>query len=395
MKRREFIIAGGLAASSVALGASNLGKTAPPSDSIKLGVIGTGSRGTGIIKILKDIPAMEVAACCDVLPFRLEEALKHAADGAKGYSDYRKLLENKDLDAIIIATPYALHYEMAMDAVDADFHVYCEKTLVHDIKPAKKLVEKVKSQGKIFQVGHQYHNSRLYVAMAGIIQSGQVGEIVGIDCQWNRNGDWRRSVPDPKWERAINWRMYKEFSGGLVAELCSHQLDFINWITGTHPVKVAGFGGIDYWKDGRETFDNIRLFYEYPDGMKASFTCLTTNSYGDYLIKVMGKKFTVEIDYRKATMYSEDSDIQALGEVDGVSGATLKAWEKGEGVTLNIEHEEPTRQALLDFGGSILTGKEPISNVETGALASICVRMGLTAMEKEKVIHWKPSYDIG
>ena len=132
-----------------------------------------------------------------------------------------------------------------------------------------------------------------------MIQSGEIGKVqpsrhngigmeIGEDC-------CRSQV-----ERQINWRMYREYSYGLLAELSSHQIDFCNWVLNNDPNKVAGFGSIDYWKDGRETYDNIHLVYTYPEGVKATFTCLTSNAKDDYQIKVMGDKATIIIELSKS-----------------------------------------------------------------------------------------------
>ncbi len=393
MKRRKFVQYSGAAAAGL-VGISVLGKSFA-ADQLNIGIIGTGDRGTGILKLINEIDGMQVTACCDIIPERLKNATDAVYGKPVAYQDYRALLEDKSLHAVVISVPYRLHADMALEALDAGLHVYCEKTMVHDFEAASKLVEKVESlPDQVFQVGYQYHNSRLYHKVAEIIKNGYCGEVLGIDCQWNRNADWRRPVSDPKWEKMVNWRMYREYSGGLTAELCSHQLDFVNWITGAHPEKVTGFGGIDYWKDGRETYDNVRLFYEYPDGLKASFTCLTTNSFGDYRIRVMGKKATIDLSYGSAKMYIESSDVPELGEVDGVSGATLKAWEKGEPVSLDVPHEEPTKQALIDFQRCIIEGEEPISNVYSGGQAAVAVRMGINAMDSEEVQYWKDDYNL-
>lgn len=215
-----------------------------------------------------------------------------------------------------------------------------------------------------------------------------------IECQWNRNGDWRRAVPDAKWEKLINWRMYREFSGGLTAELCSHQIDFANWIMGNHPIKVTGFGGIDYWKDGRETYDNVHLITEYPNGVKATYTCLTTNGKNNYQIKVMGKEGTVVVGSDHAWIYPEKQKQKELGLVDGVSGATRKAWSQGEGSPIQVEHKNPSVQALLDFADSINTNAQPLSNVETGAKVAVTVQMALNAMDNERVEYWKEDYNF-
>lgn len=369
-------------------------KGAGKNEIINIGVIGTGDRGGGLTRIMKDIPHLRVLGCCDIIPFRLEKTLSNAHKNAKGYTDYRKMLDNPDIDAIIVSTPFSMHYEMAMDALDAGKHVFCEKTMIRGIKESKQLVKSVKNQKKTFQVGHQYHNSRLYLEVVKQIRKGFIGEVTAFECQWNRNGNWRRHVPDPKWERMINWRMYREYSGGLAAELSSHQIDFCNWVTGSHIQKLTGFGGIDHWKDGRETFDNIHLITEYPNGVKASFKCMTNNAYNDYMIVVKGTKGTFVIKPFSATIYAESNKVKELGLVDGVSGATLQTLKSGKGKKLDVNHMDPTKQALLDFGENIRNNKKPISNVESGALVSISVQMALDAMIGGKIEYWKPHYDI-
>ncbi|MEQ9306214.1 MAG: Gfo/Idh/MocA family oxidoreductase, partial [Marinoscillum sp.] len=252
MKRRKFVINSGLAAAGIAtssLASANMMGINKANNTIKIGVIGTGSRGQGLIPNINSIDHFDVAACADILPFRLAEGLSEVAgQKAKGYEDYRKLLENKEIDAVLIATPFSTHGKIAKDAIDAGKHVYCEKTMAKGYDDILGLVNVANESKMVFQTGHQYHSSRLYAHVVDLIRKGKLGQIQAFECQWNRNGDWRRPVPSPEFERLINWRMYREFSGGLVAELCSHQLDFTNWVLGATPNKVTGFGGVDYWK---------------------------------------------------------------------------------------------------------------------------------------------------
>ncbi|WP_190810811.1 Gfo/Idh/MocA family protein [Flagellimonas sp. S3867] len=387
MKRRDFVARTGMAVAGVS--AMNAGVLYPSkSKTITIGVIGTGDRGGGLIPIINKIEGLEVTACCDVLPFRLENAMEKVEGKAREYSDYKALLADKNVDAVLIATPFSEHSHIALDALNSGKHVYCEKTMVKGYAAIKSMVEKASNSKNIFQTGHQYHSSRLYTHVVDLIQNGKIGKITAIECQWNRNGNWRRPVPSPELERAINWRMYKEFSGGLLAELCSHQLDFCNWMLDAVPTKVVGDGGIDYWKDGRETFDNVHMIYTYPNGVRAKFTCLTSNSKDDYQIKVLGDKGTITVDYTKAWFYPEKKEkSKELGEVDGVSGATIK-WDQDKGVPIEVEHLDPSKQALLDFRDSILSSTMPKSNVISGAKAAICVQMGLDAIYTGKVIGW-------
>ena len=386
MKRRSFITKSALTTTALTCSSSLWSSSCiGANNSINIGIIGTGDRGQGLFKVIQQLAGLNVVACCDSLPFRLQEGLAIADAPIKGHADYRRLLDNTDIDAVLIATPFNTHAEIAMDALDAAKHVFCEKTLVKGYDAIQKLINKEKSSKGIFQTGHQYHSSRLYSHVVNLINNGKIGKIAAFECQWNRNGNWRRPVPDEQWERQINWRMYREYSGGLLAELCSHQIDFVNWVLGEMPEQVMGIGGIDYWKDGRETYDNIHLIYSYPNGVKAKFTCLTSNAMGDYRIKVMGDKGSIILSYAKAWFYPEGDYEKKVGEVDGVSGATTN-WAEGKGVPIEIKHTEPSKQALMDFRDSIVNSKPPASDAATGAKTALCVQMGLDAMYGNKIV---------
>ena len=391
MKRRSFIkksavVTAGIASSSYLYG--NVMSNIDSNKTINLGVIGTGARGGGLTSIINSIDNIKVIAACDVLPFRLEEGLAKANSNPKGYSDYRQLLDNKAIDAVIIATPFNTHSKIAIDALDADKHVFCEKTLAKGYIGVKELVDKANQSKKIFQTGHQYHSSRLYTHVVDLIREGKVGNITAFECQWNRHGNWRRPVPEPKLEKGINWRMYREFSGGLTAELCSHQIDFVNWVLNETPNQVMGVGGVDYWKDGRETYDNVHLIYSYSNGIKATFTCLTSNAKDGYQIKVIGDKGTIIITTKNAWFYPEGKrKNRVLKDVDGVSGATAQ-WDIEKGYKINVEHLDPSKQALLDFRASVLNNKSPESGIINGAKAAICIQMGLDAMYNNEIVKW-------
>ena len=364
-----------------------------PLNQLNIGIIGTGDRGQGLIKLISKIDGMRLIAICDNLQFRLDQAAEIAPKAIK-YSNFKELLSNKNLDAVIISTPLNTHASIASDAVDASLHIYCEKTMVKGDISTMNLVKKVKKDhNKIFQTGHQYHSSRLYSHIVELVQSGEIGQIIAIQAQWNRNGNWRRQVQDPKFERQINWRMYREYSYGLTAELSSHQIDFSNWLLKSTPKKVVGFGGIDYWKDGRETYDNIHLTYSYPSGVKASFTCLTSNGKDDYQIKVMGDKASIMIGYKDAWIYPEGKYNKIIKDVDGVSGAT-SSWIEGKGNPIKFDHKEPTYQALEDFRYAIINDSTPMSNLKSGADVSLAVDMGIRAMDTEQAVSWDPKYNL-
>ncbi len=389
MKRRDFVLKSALATSAIASSSLAFGKLLPdysPNNTVNFGIIGTGDRGSALIPIINGITDCNVIGCCDVLPFRLRRGINKAPK-AKGYTDYRKLLDNPNIDAVIISTTFNTHAKIAVDALDAGKHVYCEKTLAKGYSDIKKIIQNAKNSSKTFQTGHQYHSSRLYTHVVDLIKNGKIGKVNTFDCQWNRHWNWRRAVPKPEYEKAINWRMYRAFSGGLVAELCSHQIDFTNWVLNETPNKVTGFGGIDYYKDGRETYDNVHLIYNYASGVKARFTCLTSNAKDGYLIQVKGDKGTISIGFNDAWFYPEGNDNKKLGTVDGVSGATV-SWDKDKGFPIHVNHMNPSQQALTDFKNSIVNNTPAISNLTTGANTAIAVQMGLDAMYDNRVVFW-------
>jgi len=397
VSRRKFLHASAITASAMALGVPSRAFSRNDRKNIKIGLIGSGSRGRGLVSLLKDIPETEVVSCCDIIPEHLQQGVSAAGKNAKGYTDYRKLLDDKTVDAVIIATPLFLHAQMASDALSAGKHVYLEKSLAYDIQQTLDLVNKVKQSSLVFQVGYQYRYYGLYHKVKEVIDKNWLGKITHFECQYNRNSDWRNPVSDPKLEKIINWRMYREFCGGPLSELCAHEIDMVNYLLASHPLKVTGMGGINYWKDGRDTYDNVRTIYEYPNGIKASFTSVLSNAYNGYGIRILGDKATVEIQREKAFIYSESTD-NARGIVDGVAGATIQATTQGKAVELKFQNTaeeiEPTTFALTDFFACIRENKKPVSNVFNAAESSIAIHMGNKAMDTETFQTWKPEYSM-
>jgi predicted dehydrogenase len=396
MNRRAFLLNGAVTLAGASMsGIPQILQAAPlRGKKLAVGIIGTGNRGAGIANIIRRLDGLEVVACSDVLPKNLEKGLAHAGFKAVAYSDYRKLLEDKRVEAVIIATPLHEHYRMAVDAIDAGKHVYVEKTMTYDIDQAISLEKKVMEHpGLVFQVGYQYRYYGLYRRVKEMIDAGWLGDVIQYECQYHRNSNWRNPVTDPSLERQVNWKMYNEYSGGLMSELCSHQIDVLHWFTGSSPLFVSGMGGIDYWKDGRETWDNVRALFEFPGGVKANVSSILSNAYKGYSLRVLGSNATVEIQQNKAYLYPEEKE-RKLGVVDGVTGATLQSWGQGEPVLVNFGdiHDvstDPTVFSLLDFVACIRDGKKPFSDVVTGKHSAIAVHKANQAIASRTVQSWK------
>jgi predicted dehydrogenase len=366
---------------------------------INIAIIGCGDRGRGLMQVMKELPGnFNIAAICDVLDFRLKDAQRTAGtEKVKTYTDYRKILDDKTIDAVAIATPLNAHFSIAADALKAGKHVYLEKTMTYNIDEAVDLVKLSKKYPQqTLQVGHQYRYTPLYFKVKEMIEKGYLGKVMQVDCRWDRNWNWKRPVPDPSLERKINWRMYREYSGGLPAELLSHQMDFINWAFQTHPDEVLGTGGIDFYKDGRETYDNVQVMFRYAkEGMIGNFGATCGNARDGYLFKLKGTKGTVSLLMHEGIFYPESQTKKELETVDGVTGATKITWNKDGGIPIL---KEPTKHgtwyALKEFHKCITNKQAPVSNVITGATTAVCVHLANQAIYNSTIEKWKPAYDF-
>jgi len=352
VSRREFL----KAASGVTAG-SALARAGAPAildaqtlrDPVRFGIIGTGTEGCTLLKFLTTIPEGYGIANCDIYPPNLKKGVETIATDPATYVDYRRMLERKDMDAVLIATPLNLHARMVVDALDAGKHVFVEKTMYFKEEEGEMIrAAAARHPDRVLQVGLQRRSSVLYQVAIEMIRKGALGKVMFVRAQWHRNNDWRRPVPDPKYERLINWRMYKEYSGGLLAELASHQVDVTNWAFGAEPVSVFATGGIDYWKDGRETGDNVEAIYEYPEGRKLVWTSILYNAHLGFNEQIMGDQGTLIITLGSGMYYREAVAKTTAGNPKGDwwAGATVASEAVQKGIPI---FPEPGATSELGF----------------------------------------------
>ncbi|HQR35987.1 MAG TPA: Gfo/Idh/MocA family oxidoreductase, partial [Blastocatellia bacterium] len=372
--RRTFLETAGAALTTTAV---IRGQSAP----IRVAVIGTGGRGSDLIRALTTIDDVELIAVCDNYPPHLEQGAKYAGPQAKTYADYRKLLDELKPQAVVIAVPLYLHYQIASDCLNAGCDVFLEKTMCYTVAEAKKLVAQVNASKRVFQVGLQRRANAIYKQAQAMVAAGMIGQITSIKSQWHRNNSWRRPVPVPKtdanWptlERKLNWRLYKAYSQGLMAELGSHQMDVANWFLGTHPKRVIASGGIEYFRDGREVYDNISCLYEYelkdatgkPYTVRANYTSLCNNAYEGAAELILGTKGSLYLTSAKGLLFQEkgtdvvswegNKDQQAADANAAIvtAGKTLKLsndpWaHRGAPFEIDIAEGNDTRDELVSF----------------------------------------------
>ncbi|WP_066631523.1 Gfo/Idh/MocA family protein [Labilibacter marinus] len=398
--RREFLkkmaIAGaGMAAMSSPLfhsvSAAGNGKA------IRLGIIGTGGRGRYLQEHLYRIKdegskEFEIVALCDNYKPSLDISLELAAkykNAPKGFSDYKKLMKDGGVDAVIVATPLFQHAHITIDCLNAGIHVLCEKSMARTLDDTKAMYDAHINSGSILLIGHQRLFSDKYNDAIERIRQGELGIIGQMHAHWHRGNDWRRAVPaaKPHLERQINWRLYKEYSAGLLTELMSHQLQVANWAKQDIPVSVMGTGSIRYWKDGREVPDNIAAIFEYADGTQFTYDSQTINKRYGCEEEIIGDKGTFELETNRYYNVIPPKPkpapgiAQLIGDIQkgifeeapigGPSWAPeTQKRQKAEPIYVG-QKGDGTKEELINFVRFVKQGKYPEWLVKEGYYASI------------------------
>ena len=384
----------------------------------RIGMIGVGSRGQYHIHNLLNIKHAEIVALCD--PYQVNLDAAHAlVPKAKTYTDHRKMLEDKDIDGVIISTPLGTHAKLTLDSLAAGKHVFCEKAMAKTYEECKAVYDAYQKSDKALYFCMQRMYDEKYLKGIQMVQAGLIGEVVGMRCHWFRNADWRRPVPSPELERHINWRLYKEYSGGLMTELASHQLEICIWAAGKMPSEAVGFGDIVYWKDGHEVYDSVNVTYRFSDGRKINYESLISNKFNGMEDQILGKNGTMDLS--KGVYYLEDDNMiygmrQLLDNIKtGIFAAVPTAgpsWRpelKSEYVPHAVLDKKVTinpGQSMIGvdadgsdlivsaFCTSCITGEKVKDVVEEAYCATMLCLLGNEAMEKKTAVPFPEEYKI-
>ncbi len=364
MSRREFIQGTAAIASAFGLGLSQIAQAqdANPAASgdmrpVNVAFIGVGAQGFGVdFKRAMNVPGVRMVAICDVYEPNLNRALKDAPN-ATGYKDYRHVMDRKDIDAVLIATPIIWHSPIAIAALESGKHVFSEKMMAYTIEDARHMARAAIKNNRILQIGHQRKSSILYNHGWDLIRNKKIcGVVTHIRAQWNRNTSWRRPVPPDTTDKFWNWRLYKETSQGLLAELGSHQIQVVNWYLESRPTSVVGLGGIDYWKDGRTVNDNVEVLYEYPNGIKLNYTSLTTNQYDGYAEQFMGKDGTLIVSEGTGGQFYREPNAPLLDWMKHPVGGKLTGEHKEQGLLLDPSATKKLNKSGVKVGEMTIEG---------------------------------------
>jgi len=383
-------------------------------DKVNIGFIGSGIRGKQLIDEFMAVPAARGVAVADLYDGCLERAKEQLGDKISTTKDYRRLLENKDIDAVVIATPDHLHERITLDALSAGKHVYVEKPMTWSIGEGPRMIAAAKASGKVLQVGSQAKTSALTAKAKELIASGVLGKVNMIRMGNHRNnaeGAWVYPIPPDASEKTIDWprflgkakkrpfdaaqffrwRCWWDYSAGVAGDLFVHQFTQIHEIMGTKaPKSAVSQGGIFRWKDGRTVPDIMNSLLEYPEGFLVDVYVTQVNSYAPRGILIMGDQGTMQVEGRKLTVIPEPK----FGEAQLYGSLNFPKRLRDEYLAKYANEPRPARPEPTEivveagqshnwfFTDSILNNKPSRENAEEGHYAAAAAHMCNMAYRK-------------
>lgn len=313
VNRRDFLKGSSLATLMSMLGGVELRAQAGPEEpakpqgpTVKVGLIGLGLWGRGdILPTLGRLAQAEVAAICDTYSASIKRSAKHAPN-APTTEDYRTILDNKDIPAVIVATPTHKHKDIVIAALQAGKHVYCEAPLAGSIEDARAIALAAQAHPKqYFQTGLQLRADPQRYFLLDFVRSGALGRWVMVRSQWHKKQKWMQESPNPDRVKEINWRLNKATSTGLAGEIALHQIDSAAWFLAAQPVAVTGFGSVRHWDDGRTVADTIQTVFEFPGGVQLIHDCTLANSFETEYEVFYGSDAAVMMRGNRAWLFKE------------------------------------------------------------------------------------------
>jgi predicted dehydrogenase len=347
--RRDFLrtVSRIASATSVGIAAGSYSRILGANETVNLGVIGLGDRGTHDMELFVRNPGVQVRAVCDVFGQKVDAA-KQKVPNAETFSDYRKLLESKNLDAVLIATPDHWHTRIAIDALQSGRDVYVEKPLTRTIEEGPMIVKAARENNRVCQVGMQQRSARHYLqAKEKYFDSGKIGAVTLARTWWYGNSwhlrkapaslqtkpqdlDWTAFLGPVKWrdydpQQYFNWRAYLDFGGGQVTDLFTHWIDVVHMFMGQDvPSSAVASGGIYHYDDGRTAPDTINVLLKYPGQQKftATFEATLVPGIRGEAIEMCGTEGRLWIDRSRYEFYpvgaKEPSEVVKAEVIEGV-----------------------------------------------------------------------------
>jgi predicted dehydrogenase len=363
---------------------------AAPSDQIRLGVIGSGGRGRYVMGVFKRDPRLKVAAICDVYEPNLEAGLSAAGGGAKVYRNYKALLDDKEIDALLIATPEHWHYQMLMDTMAAGKDAYSEKPLCQTPEQGVALVDAAKKSTSIIQIGMQRRSFDVFLKARDIKHAGTLGNIRMVRTWWLNNDlnvkprplkgplDWnqwqgpaRKHEPDPY--RFYNWGAFRDYSGGRMVDQGVHIFDGIHIVMGSGAPRAVTSAAGKIHKPGVDTSESVVVVAEYPEDYVAVFTinyaAMTYKWHFDQLNQFDGDKARMDVGREHFVVYNAGAEERPVNSMNG---------DFNKAVEMHVDN----------FLECVRTRKQPNAPVEIGFHAALVVQMANISLDRGRRVEW-------
>jgi predicted dehydrogenase len=405
--RRKFLKQAGFGAAMVLAYPS--ARVLGANDRVRVGMIGVGGRGSELLKQVLELPNAQLVAIADVYTRRHEEA-KHMAPGIQTFADYRRVLDMKDIDGVIVATPLHIHARHFVDTLAAGKDLYSEKTMTWSIPEADQCLAAARKSDRVVQIGLQHESSGKLADARKWIQQGIVGKVTLVESWMSRNtphgqGQWVRPVPSDctaanvNWDaflngrharpfdayKFINWRLYWEFSGGNVTENMVHQ---IAWIMSALdlplPEAASMSGGVFSEKDGREVPDTIAVTLEFPNDLVVTWQSTFSNDHYGLGERILGSDGTIE--------HITGATDMAKGESADVMHYFPEKTNRRD--TTPVFAESPDQNHMGNWIECIRTRKTPNATVEIGHKSAIAAHMANLAYRRKERLSYKLAESI-
>jgi len=392
MQRREFLT------TTAALGAASYSRILGANDRLNVGVIGAGGRGSAVWRGFLEEPEVNPAAACDVYEPHLERALSDSGNRAKAYRDFRKLLEHRGLDAVIVGTPDHWHAIQTVMACEAGYDVYVEKPLSLTIREGRLMVDAAHKYKRVVQTGSQQRSGPHYAEAVELIKAGEIGAVHHAEAGFERNsmpgfaeeGKTPAALPSnfnydmflgpaPEVEyspmRSIyHFRWFWDYSGGQMTNWGAHNIDIARWALGVESAaSVSGYGGRYAVKDGGETPDVQEVLYKVKDAVLTWSVRELNGTRGSYLT-FHGTKANLEINRGGYRITGEEWKKKPVG------------WNRE--VQPPYDGNDMTRFHIRNFLDCVKTRERPNADVETGHRTAVMCHLGNIAARLNRSLEW-------
>jgi predicted dehydrogenase len=389
--RRRDLFRGGLAFT-----AASYSRILGANDRLGLGVIGCGERGRGDMRLFLKQTGVQVVAVCDIYGEMIDRA-QQMAPGAQAFTDHRKLLELKEVDIVLIATPDHWHAQTTIDALNAGKDVYVEKPLTLKIEEGPEIVKAARVNERICQVGMQQRSGPHYIqAKKEYIDTGRLGKITLARTWWHGNVyhlrraperlrqkpsnlDWARFLGPVKWrdwdpQQYWNWRAYLDFGGGQITDLFTHWVDVVHMFLGQDiPVSAVAAGGVYVYKDGRTAPDTINVLLEYPNDLTVTFEATLAPGLRGAAVEFVGTEGRLWIDRSRFEFQSAEKGAQP--------------------VVVKAPNPDMTADHIANFLECVRTRKLPNGDVLIGHRSAQASHLGNIAYLQKRRIRFDPVHE--